>query len=73
MTHPKPFLIRAPLPGPQRPSVRPWAVKQGQRWRYAKDLVIQVTVESTFCNAEWCLSGIGVVRCLGRGRIVVTA
>lgn len=70
---PKPFLVRAPT------ARRPWSIKQGKRWRLAEDIVIQVTVMTTYRKAnggaegEWFLEGIGVVRCLGRGKIVVTA
>lgn len=49
-------------------------VKQGARWRAADELTIQVTVTSaTIAAGDLCLQGVGVVRCLARGAIVVTA
>lgn len=54
-----------------------WGVKQGDRWRWCEDLTIQVTVASVVVfdgsRPTWCLSGVGVVRCLQRGAIVITA
>jgi hypothetical protein len=51
-----------------------WAVKQGARWRCCEDLTIQVTVASVDVAGEGaCLSGVGVVRTLQRGAIVITA
>lgn len=67
MPRPKPFLVRPPSDG------RGWSVKQGNRWRFAADLVIQVTVCNIDNHGEAALEGIGVVRTLSRGRIVVTA
>jgi hypothetical protein len=51
-----------------------FAVRQGQRWRKCTDLTIQVTVASTVVGEVGpCLAGVGVVRCLKRGAIVITA
>lgn len=51
-----------------------WAVRQGTRWRCCADLTIQVTVASIEVAGEGaCLSGVGVVRTLKRGAIVITA
>lgn len=69
---PAPFLVRqADQPG--NASAR-WAIKQGARWRYAEELCVQVTVLSILDPSDGpCLSGVGVVRCLTRGRMVITA
>jgi hypothetical protein len=51
-----------------------WYVRQGQNWRRCEDLTIQVTVATTNVTGEgWCLAGVGAVRCLQRGAIVITA
>ena len=51
-----------------------WLVKQGARWRFCRELCIQVSVLSVV-DPKWgaCLSGVGVVRCLKRGELVITA
>lgn len=67
MRQPKPFLLRPPF-GP-----RPWSIRQGRRWRFAEDIVVQVTVVTSQQEGEWFLAGVGVVKCLARGKIVVTA
>lgn len=46
-----------------------WGVLQGARARFASELCIQVT---TLSQGQ-VLTGVGVVRTLTRGRIVVTA
>lgn len=46
-----------------------WMVKQGDRFRAARTLCIQVTVTD---NGPM-LTGVGVVRCVKRGELVVTA
>lgn len=46
-----------------------WGVIQGARWRFATSLCVQVTVTSE----DGALCGVGVVRSLKRGEIVVTA
>jgi hypothetical protein len=53
---------------------RAWSVKQGRRWRFCRDLCIQVPVLS-IVDPQWgaVLSGVGVVRCLERGELVITA
>lgn len=48
---------------------RGWAVIQGERRRYAADVCIQVTVTT----AGGRLTGVGVVRCMKRGELVITA
>lgn len=68
----RPFLVRQAA-SPHDPD-RVWAVKQGARWRFATDLCIQVTVLSLVDPVDGpCLSGVGVVRALERGRLVITA
>lgn len=53
---------------------RQWAVLQGKRWRFCDDLTIQVTVcTSEVINMGQVLAGVGVVRTLQRGAIVITA
>lgn len=53
---------------------RGWAVKQGVRWRVCEDLTVQVTVASVAVEGVGpCLAGVGVVRTLQRGAIVITA
>lgn len=48
--------------------------KQGVRWRFAVKLCVQVTLASIMDAREGqCLSGVGVVHCLERGKIVITA
>jgi hypothetical protein len=70
---PAPFLVRHVDPCRVRPG-RLWMVKQGDRWRFTGDLCIQVTVASIeHKTAGPCLSGVGVVTCLKRGQIAITA
>lgn len=65
---PRRFIVRQPNAGGR------WGVKQGSRWRFASDLTIQVTTATVDVAGEGpCLSGVGVVRCLQRGAIVITA
>jgi hypothetical protein len=69
----RPFLVRQVDPrlvvGGRR-----WAVRQGERWRFAQTLCVQVTVASVDDRAGGeCLAGVGVVHCLKRGEIVITA
>lgn len=46
-----------------------WAVRQGERWRFTHELCIQVNTLSIGRH----LTGVGVVRSLTRGNIVVTS
>lgn len=51
-----------------------WAVRQGERWRFTEDLCVQVPMTSQEHPEHGAvLTGIGVVRCLKRGELVVTA
>lgn len=55
------------------PGVKGWGVRQGDRWRFCEDLTIQVTVATTFTKeGDRVLAGVGVVRTLQRGAIVIT-
>jgi hypothetical protein len=69
----KPGSRRSDLPRPFRarfdPTRRQWGVIQGDRWRFAGSLCIQVT---TLSHGDE-LTGVGVVRTEVRGTIVVTA
>lgn len=70
---PKAFLVRQVDPSHAK-NGRVWGVKQGERWRFAEKLCVQVTVATVDVAGEGaCLSGVGVVRCLERGEIVITA
>jgi hypothetical protein len=60
---PQPFRVRFD------PVREAWAVLQGERWRFAKEVCVQVAVLSI--NDQ--LAGVGVVRTTQRGSIVVTA
>lgn len=70
---PQRFIVAAAAPGAKQL----WGVKQGARWRFCDDLTIQVTVASITAvdrgRAVAVLSGVGVVRTLQRGAIVITA
>ncbi len=60
------------------PKGRVWAVKQGRRWRLAAEVVVQVPVETVFRGPDAkqpiaYLQGVGVVRCLERGKLLITA
>lgn len=46
-----------------------WAVRQGHRWRFTRELCIQVGTLSIGQH----LTGVGVVRSLERGNIVITS
>lgn len=64
----KPFYVRGPIRGWPF-----WSIKQGERWRFAEDIVIQVQTETTYQDGEYLLHGVGVVHGLGRRRLLVTA
>lgn len=73
---PRPFLLRHGWPAPTRSALgsRAWAVKQGERWRFASEVCVQVHLLTLndFVHGD-CLSGVGVVRSLQRGHIVITS
>lgn len=50
-----------------------WAVKQGRRWRYYRDVTIQVTVATERTPEGECLAGVGVVQRRADGSVVITA
>lgn len=70
----RPFLLAAVDPRLVK-NGRVWAVKQGDRWRFAADVCCQVTVTSTLDpdRRTPALAGVGVVTCLERGDIIITA
>lgn len=70
---PRPFLLTRVDPLLVKDG-RAWAVRQGARWRFAEEVCIQVSMLSILDGMGVpCLSGVGVVRCLERGRLVITA
>ncbi len=72
---PSPFLVTiVPNRKGEKASSQAWAVKQGDRWRFADALCIQVNTLTVIDPKNGhCLSGVGVVRSLKRGEIVITA
>lgn len=48
-----------------------WGVRQGERWRFTRRLTVQVSTWDEQGDGQ--LQGVGVVRTLTRGDIVVTA
>lgn len=60
---PQPFQVRYDSERHQ------WAVRQGDRWRFTRELCLQVGTLSI--GQE--LTGVGVVRALERGNIVITS
>lgn len=77
LPQPKPFLVALDL------AALSWSVKQGARWRHVEHLVIQVPTETVPLvpndlrelvagRPVTVLQGAGVVRCVKRGRIVIT-
>lgn len=72
---PRPFLVC--IESFDRKDGRVWAVKQGVRWRYAREISIQVPTLTVYKGQDAAeprafLAGVGVVRCLERGQIVIT-
>lgn len=73
---PQPFLICFEAHN-RRKNGRVWAVKQGSRWRMAREVSILVPTLTVYKGADAkepkaYLQGVGVVRCIERGHIVVT-
>lgn len=60
---PQPFQVRYDA------DRRQWAVRQGERWRFTRDLCLQVNT----LTIDDALTGVGVVHALARGNLVITS